>query len=823
MLNKIILIVAIGLSYTALADDNVPITLNNCTDRPVTSTSALIEEGRRLFKEETFNGNGRTCETCHRENHNLTIDKDFISKLPTDDPLFVAENNSALQNLENPKMLREFGLITLHSDGFDKPPVLRGVPHLLGLRQTTALGLSELKQGETKPIHETGWSADGALGDRSLRCFAAGAVVQHFTKSMNRVNGDDFRLPTEHELDALLVYQLSLGRQETPKVSSLTFLEPAAERGKTLFFGDIQVRGETLNLRQNNCSQCHIEAGANNGATFQARNGVTNANLSPNAPICKGLALNPPLGIPADGGFGNREFIDNIACGAQNISVKLYSEQVQNPHGFFNTPSLFESADTGPFFHNNSSETLEDAIKFYSSDEFNTSDGANGRAFIFGPTDLNDIGAFLRAINALENAQMAIKHIDNVLAASGNQLNAEPLRLALADSRDGIEVLTTGPLPNLFPEAVGLFHDANRSLLAAIASGDEVAANQAKTKLAAVRSKIVTDNSAPPPPLADVIVTQLSYANGVFTTTVKNQGTAATPSGTVIGVGYLVDSVQRTWGAVTGPLAAGASVTIGTNGGSYAIPTGTHTMVAWVDDNNRFAESDETNNQLSQSITVGTPSTLPDVIVTSFSYTNGVFKAMVQNQGTAATPSGTVIGVGYLVDGVQRTWGAVTGPLAAGASVTIGTNGGSYAIPTGTHTMVAWVDDNNRFAESDETNNQLSQSITVGTPSTLPDVIVTSFSYTNGVFKAMVQNQGTAATPSGTVIGVGYLVDGVQRTWGAVTGPLAAGASVTIGTNGGSYAIPTGTHTMVAWVDDNNRFAESDETNNQLSQSINVP
>jgi subtilase family serine protease len=48
---------------------------------------------------------------------------------------------------------------------------------------------------------------------------------------------------------------------------------------------------------------------------------------------------------------------------------------------------------------------------------------------------------------------------------------------------------------------------------------------------------------------------------------------------------------------------------------------------------------------------------------------------------------------------------------------------------------------------------------------------------------------------------------------------LAAGGSVTIGTNGG----PKGTHTIRAHVDDNNRFAESNETNNQLSQPITVP
>jgi Ca2+-binding RTX toxin-like protein len=107
-------------------------------------------------------------------------------------------------------------------------------------------------------------------------------------------------------------------------------------------------------------------------------------------------------------------------------------------------------------------------------------------------------------------------------------------------------------------------------------------------------------------PLPDVIVTSLSYASGVFTSTVKNQGTAATPAGIAIGVGYSVDGVYRTWGAVASPpLAAGQSATVGTNGGPYTIPNGTHTITANVDDVNRFAESDETNNQLSQPITVG--------------------------------------------------------------------------------------------------------------------------------------------------------------------------------------------------------------------------
>jgi hypothetical protein len=101
-----------------------------------------------------------------------------------------------------------------------------------------------------------------------------------------------------------------------------------------------------------------------------------------------------------------------------------------------------------------------------------------------------------------------------------------------------------------------------------------------------------------------VVVTTLSYASGNFTATVKNQGTTAISAGVYIDVGDFVDGQCKTYGSFLGSLAAGASSTIGTQCGSYIIPTGTHTITAFVDDVNRFAESNENNNQ--QMITVGT-------------------------------------------------------------------------------------------------------------------------------------------------------------------------------------------------------------------------
>lgn len=153
---------------------------------PVDSREALIAEGERLFFEETFEGNGRTCGTCHRRDNNFTIDPVFIATLPPDDPLFVAESNPDLARFEIPILMHQFGLILENVDGTEDPTnkfTMRGVPHTLALQ--TSLGSAST----VPPLQNTGWSADGAPGNGTLRDFATGAVVQRFTRSLERVPG----------------------------------------------------------------------------------------------------------------------------------------------------------------------------------------------------------------------------------------------------------------------------------------------------------------------------------------------------------------------------------------------------------------------------------------------------------------------------------------------------------------------------------------------------------------------------------------------------------------------------------------------------------
>jgi cytochrome c peroxidase len=300
------------------------------------NSRGLIERGRQLFMNETFDGNGRTCATCHPPTNNFTIDPAFIASLPDDDPLFVAEFNPDLAELEHPDMLRNFGLVLENVDGLDKPGVFRGVPHTLGLRVSIAVdpaGDDNLTRSDgSTVVHATGWSGDGAPGDGSLRSFAIGAVVQHFPKTLNRVEGKDFRLPTDAELDALEAFQFSLGRQSELDLTTMFFADDQVAAGKDLFNGIGTNRA---------CSSCHANAGANNDEGF-------NKNFATNAAHMATDARGFDPAMPGDGGFDSGPEFE-----VPGIAAKFYG------NGRMNSASLVEAADTPPFFHNRIMDSIE--------------------------------------------------------------------------------------------------------------------------------------------------------------------------------------------------------------------------------------------------------------------------------------------------------------------------------------------------------------------------------------------------------------------------------------------------------------------------------
>jgi len=297
---------------------------------------ALIAQGEDIFFNETFDGNGRTCGTCHRAENNFTIDPAFIATLPPDDPLFVAEFNPDLAELENPTLMRQFGLIRTNVDGQESPTekfVMRSVSHLLGMSMSIQSNAVE------PPFEMTGWSGDGAPGGGRLRDFSTGAVIQHATKTLDRQEGVDFRLPTDAELDALEAFMLSLGRQQDLNLQTLRLTDANAERGRVLFITEDSQGGT---VRAAKCNICHGNAGALTiaGVNVNFKTGVENMPHPADVP-----GQVPPRDLqvrPRDGGFGKQ----------LNASTGGFGD------GSFNTQSLVEAADTAPYFHHNGATTL---------------------------------------------------------------------------------------------------------------------------------------------------------------------------------------------------------------------------------------------------------------------------------------------------------------------------------------------------------------------------------------------------------------------------------------------------------------------------------
>jgi mono/diheme cytochrome c family protein len=368
---------------------------------------ALIDRGEDLFFNETFDGNGRTCGTCHRAEESFGLSPTFISTLPDDDPLFSAEFVPELSSgFENPVLMRELGLIIENLDGFDDLDnnfVMRGIPHTLGLSASVDSALGP----------RLGWDGAGSPDDGTLRSFAVGAVIQHFPLSTDRIAGVDFRLPTADELDALEAFQLSLGRQQDLSLP-LPLRSTRALRGQAIF----------NDLTTGKCAACHLNAGAN---------------------------ANPALLGP---GVGNR----NFNTGVENLPdqpADLTGELVPPDDGFgtpgdgeFNIPPVVEAADTEPFFHNNSVATLEGAIAFYNGEAFNNSPAgqliaqASGSGINIDAAQVDAVAAFLRVLNALENIRGSIVALERVAATPAlNERIARRLSGAHADIHDAVRVL----------------------------------------------------------------------------------------------------------------------------------------------------------------------------------------------------------------------------------------------------------------------------------------------------------------------------------------------------------------------------------------------
>ncbi|HWJ86390.1 MAG TPA: CARDB domain-containing protein [Cellulomonas sp.] len=242
------------------------------------------------------------------------------------------------------------------------------------------------------------------------------------------------------------------------------------------------------------------------------------------------------------------------------------------------------------------------------------------------------------------------------------------------------------------------------------------------------------------------------------------------------------------------------------------------------------ANTGASNAQVAELQVIGTTTpvpTSPDLEVAFVAPTGTItpttsitLQATVRNTGTAASPATTVaFSLGGQVVGT-----ASVGALAVGAQTTVGVDAGTKAV--GSYPVTVTVDPGGSVAESDETNNVASGTVTVttGTQPARPDLQVGITGTTPAApttadavtVSATVSNSGTGPAPATSVaFAVGSTAAGTAQV-----PALAAGAQATVSVSLGARA--AGSYTVSGTVDPANQITESNEDNNTGTASFTV-
>lgn len=316
-------------------------------------TLAHLLEGKRLFEQETFGGNGRTCLTCHsRETGTVSPNnaQRTFARNPRD-PLFLhdgsddGKGNGVTRMLSDATFLVEIPLppnVTLADDLKARSVVLkRGVPTTLN---TPALDPVLMFDGR----------------EPNLERQAAGAIGAHY-QSTRQARKDELKsiagfqsMPRFFSSLPLLLYayggpapRLPSGRTESEKRGRLLFVDAPFAPGKKEGVCALCHSGPMLNQtnrfipfqpagsRFSNVSVSEFNTAGNRvrDFVFTNPNGTTTIVSSPDP----GRAL--ITGRPEPGNF------DNLNA--------------------FKIPTLWGVRRTAPYFHDNSAKTLEELATHY--------------------------------------------------------------------------------------------------------------------------------------------------------------------------------------------------------------------------------------------------------------------------------------------------------------------------------------------------------------------------------------------------------------------------------------------------------------------------
>lgn len=431
-----------------------------CDASPVLATIRRPADRRRfkrgchLFFEETFDGNGRVCSTCHLDvlgngdpsDNNFDFSPEDAQRIHAEDPtdpLFRPIDSDDGAGADYTTLLAH-GLVRLP---FVLPPNVTVDEHDSLVDVDPETGRARVKVLRSTPSSEnTGLEEllmwDGRFGS-DLPLQAKEAVITHYQPG---------RLPTDEEAGDLAFFQQQLftnravrrfarggeppSLPEVPEGSEWD----SARRGRNFFVSMPVVPGAPV--RGGHCATCHSgpmldttnefnpvqEAGATFTNNFVSEtNGINPAfppgsrvgielpehtyhitldhdvfmpeGMPPLFPIPPGALLFPEGTVftlrSSDPGriltTGDPcEFVAACLINSDPASGRFGTVS------FFRTSSLWGSADTAPYFHDNSAESLEEVLEVYQTLFLVTAFGTQNPAWILAPQEVEDIIAYMR-------------------------------------------------------------------------------------------------------------------------------------------------------------------------------------------------------------------------------------------------------------------------------------------------------------------------------------------------------------------------------------------------------------------------------------------
>jgi hypothetical protein len=437
------------------AINTTPTPTNDSGQTLTIPVATQVAQGENLFNGETFQGNGRTCGTCHVASLNFAlppsnIQSRFSTVSATFDPLFVAETKPSSVDPGFDFNLNTLVLTQTVSSGAPCSGTLQGIitsgsgataataKVLTQVSPTTYLVYGGMNPALSGTVNDSN-SCSGIVSNitaGSLGAIAGSTVLGLEDPKRMRMSADAVNFPQGRGLileniDGFLPtgptppvfrkspHLLNLNRRFGPfgLSGSVVDLQSFATAAVKQHFPRTLARtsgGSDPDFRLPTSDELAALEAFMRAQEFPAGTDPNKFNLNrfvitaaqqrgfnaffgrANCSFChSGTVL-------TDGAIFNTGVVNQTinSAGMDNLPC-----EPSTPCGsrVFSTRQLFNVANLGPFFHDGSAATLQDVVAFYNSALFNTSPGAafSGPINIsaIGSTAADDIVAFLEGIS----------------------------------------------------------------------------------------------------------------------------------------------------------------------------------------------------------------------------------------------------------------------------------------------------------------------------------------------------------------------------------------------------------------------------------------